>query len=115
MSRIYLSSSYLYCVYQACMTVTNGLRMPMLSNVADYEMSRNGGKQIAGVISAAYSLVDKTIDGVLANTCRYPWPFQSWGIDQREDPEITIEFGRPMGYARQGYHHLQGFGKREFC
>lgn len=51
----------MYCVYQACMTVTNGLRMPMLADVADYEMSRNGGKQIAGVISAAYSLVDKTI------------------------------------------------------
>ena len=51
----------LYCVFQACRTVTNGLRMPMLADVADYEMSRNGGKQIAGVISAAYSLVDKTI------------------------------------------------------
>lgn len=51
----------MHCVYQACMTVTNGLRMPMLADVADYEMSRNGGKQIAGVVSAAYSLVDKTI------------------------------------------------------
>ena len=51
----------LYCIFQACRTVTNGLRMPMLADVADYEMSRNGGKQIAGVISAAYSLVDKTI------------------------------------------------------
>ena len=51
----------MHCVYQACFTVTNGLRMPMLADVADYEMSRNGGKQIAGVISAAYSLVDKTI------------------------------------------------------
>lgn len=36
------------------------------------------------------------IDGVLANTCHYPWPFQSWGIDQREDAEITVEFGRPI-------------------
>lgn len=36
------------------------------------------------------------IDGVLANTCHYPWPFQSWGIDQREDAEITVEFGRPV-------------------
>ena len=50
-----------HCIFQACMTVTNGLRMPMLADVADYEMSQNGGKQIAGVISAAYSLVDKTI------------------------------------------------------
>lgn len=51
----------LYCIYQACYTVTNGLRMPMLADVADYEMSQNGGKQIAGVVSAAYSLVDKAI------------------------------------------------------
>lgn len=36
------------------------------------------------------------IDGVLANTCHYPWPFQSWGINQREDAEITVEFGRPV-------------------
>ena len=36
------------------------------------------------------------IDGVLANSCHYPWPFQSWGIDQRADAEITLEFGRPV-------------------
>ena len=36
------------------------------------------------------------IDGVLANSCHYPWPFQSWGIDQRVDAEITVEFGRPV-------------------
>lgn len=36
------------------------------------------------------------IDGVLANTGHFPWPFQSWGIDQREDAEITVEFGRPV-------------------
>lgn len=36
------------------------------------------------------------IDGVLANTNHFPWPFQSWGIDQRKDAEITVEFGRPV-------------------
>lgn len=36
------------------------------------------------------------IDGVLANASHYPWPYQSWGIDQREDAEITVEFGRPV-------------------
>lgn len=36
------------------------------------------------------------IDGVLANSNHFPWPFQSWGIDQREDAEITVEFGRPV-------------------
>lgn len=58
MTAIFLLFHY---IFQACMTVTNGLRMPMLADVANYEMSQNGGKQIAGVISAAYSLVDKTI------------------------------------------------------
>lgn len=36
------------------------------------------------------------IDGVVANSCHYPWPFQSWGIDQREDAELTVDFGRPV-------------------
>lgn len=36
------------------------------------------------------------IDGVVANSCHYPWPFQSWGIGQREDAEIVLEFGRPV-------------------
>lgn len=36
------------------------------------------------------------IDGVLASTSHWPWPFQSWGIDQRDDAEITLEFGRPV-------------------
>lgn len=37
-----------------------------------------------------------TIDGVLANANHWPWPFQAWGIDQRADAEITLEFGRPV-------------------
>lgn len=36
------------------------------------------------------------IDGVLANVGHWPWPYQSWGIDQREDAEITLEFGHPV-------------------
>lgn len=36
------------------------------------------------------------IDGLLASTCHWPWPYTSWGIDQREDAEITLEFGRPV-------------------
>ena len=40
------------------------------------------------------------IDGVVANTCHYPWPFQSWGIDQRADAEITVEFGHPVEELR---------------
>lgn len=36
------------------------------------------------------------IDGVLANDRHSPWPYTSWGIDQREDAELTLEFGRPV-------------------
>lgn len=36
------------------------------------------------------------IDGISANTSHWPWPFQSWGIDRRDDAEITLEFGRPI-------------------
>ena len=36
------------------------------------------------------------IDGLLANSSHWPWPYTSWGIDQREDAEITVEFGRPV-------------------
>lgn len=36
------------------------------------------------------------IDGYVANESHGNWPFQSWGIDQREDAELTIDFGRPV-------------------
>ena len=36
------------------------------------------------------------IDGVLANEDHGPYPYQSWGINQRKDAEITIDFGREV-------------------
>lgn len=51
------------------------------------------------------------IDGVVANLCHYPWPYQSWGIEQRPDAEITVEFGRPVDmeelrlYTRADFPH----------
>lgn len=51
------------------------------------------------------------IDGVVANLCHYPWPYQSWGIGQRPDAEITVEFGRPVDmeelrlYTRADFPH----------
>lgn len=51
------------------------------------------------------------IDGVLANLCHYPWPYQSWGIGQRPDAEITVGFGRPVDveelrlYTRADFPH----------
>jgi len=34
------------------------------------------------------------IDGCLANESHGSYPYQSWGINQQKDAEITIEFGR---------------------
>lgn len=33
------------------------------------------------------------IDGMLANHAHYPYPFQSWGINQDPDAELKVEFG----------------------
>ena len=51
------------------------------------------------------------IDGVLANQCHYPWPYQSWGIGRRSDAEIQVDFGRPVDveelrlYTRADFPH----------
>lgn len=36
------------------------------------------------------------IDGMLANESHGNYPYQSWGIDQREDATLMIEFGRKV-------------------
>lgn len=36
------------------------------------------------------------IDGVKENRSHGEWPYQSWGINQRADAEITVEFGRQV-------------------
>lgn len=36
------------------------------------------------------------IDGILANEDHGAYPYQSWGINQRKDAEITINFGREV-------------------
>lgn len=36
------------------------------------------------------------IDGVLANEYHGKYPFQSWGINQQKDAELTIDFGRTV-------------------
>lgn len=36
------------------------------------------------------------IDGVKENRSHGEWPYHSWGINQRADAEITIEFGRDV-------------------
>ena len=36
------------------------------------------------------------IDGVKENRSHGEWPYHSWGINQRADAEITVEFGRAV-------------------
>lgn len=40
------------------------------------------------------------IDGVVVNTCHGEWPYQSWGIDRKEDASIRIAFGRTVEIDR---------------
>ena len=40
------------------------------------------------------------IDGVLANDSHGSWPYESWGINQQDDAEMTLEFGRPVDMDR---------------
>lgn len=40
------------------------------------------------------------IDGVVANDSHGEWPYQSWGIDRRDDARIRIEFGRMVEVDR---------------
>ena len=36
------------------------------------------------------------IDGCYTNAGHGPWPYQSWGINRREDAEMTVDFGREV-------------------
>lgn len=36
------------------------------------------------------------IDGVKENRSHGEWPYHSWGINRRDDAEITVEFGREV-------------------
>ncbi|MDR2834241.1 MAG: discoidin domain-containing protein [Streptococcaceae bacterium] len=36
------------------------------------------------------------IDGIIANENHGPYPYQSWGINQQKDAQITIDFGREV-------------------
>jgi hypothetical protein len=40
------------------------------------------------------------IDGVVVNNCHGEWPYQSWGIDRKDDALIKIEFGRTVEVDR---------------
>jgi len=51
------------------------------------------------------------IDGVRANLSHGPWPYQSWGINRREDAAMRVDFGRKIWtdkvvlYTRSDFPH----------
>ncbi len=51
------------------------------------------------------------IDGVCENRSHGEWPYQSWGINQRADAEMTVDFGREVEvdkivlYTRADFPH----------
>ena len=51
------------------------------------------------------------IDGVTVTNCHGEWPYESWGINQREDAVLKLEFGRMVEidrvilYTRADYPH----------
>ena len=51
------------------------------------------------------------IDGVCENRSHGAWPYQSWGINRREDAELTVEFGEAVEidkivlYTRADFPH----------
>lgn len=51
------------------------------------------------------------IDGILSNESHGSWPYQSWGINQQDDAEITVDFGRNVNidtvilYTRADFPH----------
>ncbi|MDF7683566.1 hypothetical protein PT287_08655 [Lactobacillus sp. ESL0679] len=47
-------------------------------------------------------LVKNVIDGYLANKGHGRFPFQSWGIDARDDAKLKLDFGRPVNIAKIG-------------
>lgn len=40
------------------------------------------------------------IDGVTANRSHGSWPYESWGINKRQDAEMLLEFGCPVDFDR---------------
>lgn len=60
------------------------------------------------------------IDGVVCNDSHGSWPYESWGINQQDDAEMTLDFGRPVDfdkivmYTRADFPHDNWWVKATF-
>ncbi len=108
---------------------TGGLHYITMRKAKDYEnagyrnlaknvMDQNGGSGCypharANVETRGESVfaARNCLDGVLANRSHGAWPYESWGINRRDDAELTLEFGRPVDldqiclYTRADFPH----------
>ncbi len=53
------------------------------------------------------------IDGVTVNDAHGEWPYESWGINRREDANMRLEFGsRKVAVTASVFVHKGGFPAR---
>ncbi|HIY58371.1 MAG TPA: hypothetical protein H9829_09295 [Candidatus Tetragenococcus pullicola] len=83
--------------------------LPSAAEVSAYRnLARNAHdqKEDTGVYPHAYANVEtrnestffarNAIDGIIANESHGSYPYQSWGINQQADAQLTIDFGRKI-------------------
>ncbi len=72
-------------------------------NIYDKRNSANMYPHICANVESrgeAKFAASNTIDGVCENRCHGVWPYQSWGIDRRDDACLMIDFGHEIEVNR---------------
>ncbi|OTO77324.1 MULTISPECIES: hypothetical protein [unclassified Enterococcus] len=77
-----------------------------VKNYRNLALNAHDQKQDSGAFPHAHANVEtrndstffarNAIDGMIANESHGSFPYQSWGINQQADAEITIDFGREV-------------------
>lgn len=77
-----------------------------LENYRNLALNAHDQKGDSGAFPHAYANVEtrndstffarNAIDGMIANESHGSFPYQSWGINQQKDAQITIDFGRDI-------------------
>ena len=100
---------------QKCLTTTpyevNGYRN-LAENVNDQHGEVNCYPHVSANVETrgeAVFAAKNAIDGVTANHSHGKWPFASWGINQRADAEMKLEFGREIKTDRIVLHTRADF------
>lgn len=77
-----------------------------IENYRNLALNAHDQKEVSGAYPHAFANVEtrndstffarNAIDGMIANENHGSFPYQSWGINQQEDAQITIDFGREI-------------------